>query len=124
MVAGLGVSVLGLHSVLAEMKILQPEEGFPELRSMDVMLYGEEKLQGSIAKAMVGFILRAVHENEPGRPLSQPTTVIWNLPIYPAPFPFARRRFPYVGAAHQYCRCSGPGPSPRDSAKSQWHDHC
>jgi DNA-binding transcriptional LysR family regulator len=51
--AGLGVSVLGLHSVGPEMKILQPEEGFPELRSMDIMLYGEEKFQGSIAKALV-----------------------------------------------------------------------
>ena len=75
MVAGLGMSVLGVHSVLAEMKILQPEEGFPELRRMDIMLCGEEKFQGSIAKALVGFILRAVHENERDRPLSQPTIV-------------------------------------------------
>ena len=75
MVAGLGVSVLGLHSVGAGMKILQPEEGFPKLRSMDIMLYGEEKFQGSIAKALVGFILRAVHENELDRPLSQPTVM-------------------------------------------------
>jgi DNA-binding transcriptional LysR family regulator len=74
-VAGLGVSVLGLHSVPTEMKILQPEEGFPELHGMDIMLYGEEKFQGSIAKALVGFILRAVHENELDRPLSQPTIV-------------------------------------------------
>jgi hypothetical protein len=57
------------------MKILQPEEGFPELHGMDIMLYGEEKFQGSIAKALVGFILRAVHENELDRPLSQPTIV-------------------------------------------------
>ncbi len=74
-VPGLGVSVLGLHSALAEMKILQPEEGFPELRSMDIMLYAEEKFQGSIAKALIGFILGAVHENERDRPLSQPTIV-------------------------------------------------
>jgi DNA-binding transcriptional LysR family regulator len=71
-VAGLGVSVLGLHSVGTEMKILQPEEGFPELRSMDIMLYGEEKFQGSIAKALVAFILRAVRKTELDRPLSQP----------------------------------------------------
>jgi hypothetical protein len=42
-----------------------------ELRSMDIMLYGEEKFQGSIAKALVGFILRAIHENQLDRPLSQ-----------------------------------------------------
>jgi len=51
-VPGLGVSVLGLHSALAEMKILQPEEGFPALNGMEIMLYGEEKLEGSIAKAL------------------------------------------------------------------------
>ncbi|HXO95565.1 MAG TPA: hypothetical protein VN857_03200 [Chthoniobacterales bacterium] len=54
---------------------MQPEEGFPELRSTDIMLYGEEKFQGSIAKALVGFILRAVHENERDLSLSQPTIV-------------------------------------------------
>lgn len=67
------MSVLGFHSTGAEMKILQPEEGFPELGSMDIMLYGKEKFQESIARALVDFILRAVHENELDRPLSQPT---------------------------------------------------
>ena len=40
---------------------------------MDIMLYGEEKFEGSMAKALVNFILRAVHENELDQPLSQPT---------------------------------------------------
>jgi hypothetical protein len=39
---------------------------------MDIMLYGEEKFQGSIAKALVAFILRAVRKTELDRPLSQP----------------------------------------------------
>ena len=51
-VAGLGVSVLGIHSTAIGMRILQPEEGFPALSGMDVMLYGEEKFEGSIAKAL------------------------------------------------------------------------
>ena len=56
-VAGLGVSVLGIHSTAIGMRILQPEEGFPALSGMDVMLYGEEKFEGSIAKALF-----SVHE--------------------------------------------------------------
>jgi DNA-binding transcriptional LysR family regulator len=72
-VAGLGVSVLGIHSTATGMRILQPEEGFPALSGMDIMLYGEEKFEGSIAKASVNFILRAVHENELDQPLNQPT---------------------------------------------------
>jgi hypothetical protein len=72
-VAGLGVSVLGIHSTAIGMRILQPEEGFPALSGMEIMLYGEEKFEGSIAKALVNFILRAVHENELDQPLSQPT---------------------------------------------------
>jgi DNA-binding transcriptional LysR family regulator len=72
-VAGLGASVLGIHSTATGMRILQPEEGFPALSGMDIMLYGEEKFEGSIAKASVNFILRAVHENELDQPLNQPT---------------------------------------------------
>jgi len=51
-VAGLGVSVLGIHSTAIGMRILQPEEGFPALNGMEIMLYGEEKFEGSIAKAL------------------------------------------------------------------------
>jgi DNA-binding transcriptional LysR family regulator len=73
-VAGLGVSVLGLHSTAAGMRILRAEEGFPELPGMEIMLYGEERFQGSIAKALVDFILWAVHEYEPDRPVREPAS--------------------------------------------------
>jgi DNA-binding transcriptional LysR family regulator len=64
-VAGLGVSVLGAHSVQNGMRVL-PDE-FPELPGMDIMLYGEEKFGGSIAKALVNFVLRSVQEQDINR---------------------------------------------------------
>lgn len=64
-VAGLGVSVLGAHSVQSGMRVLR--DRFPELPSMDIMLYGEEKFAGSIAKALVNFVLRSVPEQEINR---------------------------------------------------------
>lgn len=60
--AGLGVSVLGAHSVQNGMRVLQDE--FPGLPRLDVMLYGEEKFGGAIAKALVNFVLRSVQEHE------------------------------------------------------------
>ena len=60
--AGLGVSVLGAHSVQNGMRVLQDE--FPGLTSLGVMLYGEEKFGGAIAKALVNFVLRSVQEQE------------------------------------------------------------
>jgi hypothetical protein len=82
---------------------------------MDIMLYGEEKFQGSIAKALVGFILRAVHENELA--LSKATDCWVILPIYPAPFPVHE-----TDNSPRWDRPStppvrGPGPSHRESAK-------
>jgi hypothetical protein len=44
------------------MRVLQDE--FPVLPSLDVMLYGEEKFGGAIAKALVNFVLRSVQEHE------------------------------------------------------------
>jgi DNA-binding transcriptional LysR family regulator len=61
-VAGLGVSVLGAYSVQTGMRVVQDE--FPDLPGMDIMLYGEEKFGGAIAKALVNFVLRSVQEQE------------------------------------------------------------
>jgi hypothetical protein len=44
------------------MRVLQGE--FPDLPSMDIMLYGEEKLAGQIAKALTNFVLRSAQEQE------------------------------------------------------------
>ena len=60
--AGLGVSVLGAHSVQNGMRVVQDE--LPDLPSIDIMLYGEEKFGGAIAKALVNFVLRSVQEQE------------------------------------------------------------
>jgi DNA-binding transcriptional LysR family regulator len=60
--AGLGVSVLGAHSVQNGMRVLQDE--LPALPSIDIMLFGEEKFGGAIAKALVNFVLRSVQEQE------------------------------------------------------------
>jgi DNA-binding transcriptional LysR family regulator len=60
--AGLGVSVLGAHSVQNGMRVAQDE--LPVLPSIDIMLFGEEKFGGAIAKALVNFVLRSVKEQE------------------------------------------------------------
>jgi DNA-binding transcriptional LysR family regulator len=60
--AGLGVSVLGVHSVENGMRVLQDE--LPDLPCIDIMLFGEEKFGGAIAKALVNFVLRSVQEQE------------------------------------------------------------
>ena len=60
--AGLGVSVLGAHSVQNGMRVIQDE--LPVLPSIDIMLFGEEKFGGAIAKALVNFVLRSVQEQE------------------------------------------------------------
>jgi len=60
--AGLGVSVLGAHSVQNGMRAVQDE--LPDLPSIDIMLFGEEKFGGAIAKALVNFVLRSVQEQE------------------------------------------------------------
>jgi DNA-binding transcriptional LysR family regulator len=60
--AGLGVSVLGAHSVQNGMRVVQDE--LPNLPSIDIMLFGEEKFGGAIAKALVNFVLRSVQEQE------------------------------------------------------------
>ena len=60
--AGLGVSVLGAHSVQNGMRVVQDE--LPDLPSIDIMLFGEEKFGGAIAKALVNFVLRSVQEQE------------------------------------------------------------
>ena len=60
--AGLGVSVLGAHSAQKGMRVVQDE--LPDLPSIDIMLFGEEKFGGAIAKALVNFVLRSVQEQE------------------------------------------------------------
>jgi DNA-binding transcriptional LysR family regulator len=60
--AGLGVSVLGAHSVQNGMRVVQDE--LPDLPSIDIMLFGEEKFGGAIAKALVNFVLCSVQERE------------------------------------------------------------
>ena len=44
------------------MRVVQDE--LPDLPSIDIMLYGEEKFGGAIAKALVNFVLRSVQEQE------------------------------------------------------------
>jgi hypothetical protein len=90
---------------------------------MDIMLYGKEKFGGSIAKALVNFILRAVRENELDRPLRQPggrrvirDTKFWVPKIL---FPLTRRPFPRCGSVAGGCRFSCPRESPRGTAKIQ-----
>ena len=60
--AGLGVSVLGAHSVQNGMRVVQEE--LPDLPSIDIILFGKEKFGGAIAKALVNFVLRSVQEHE------------------------------------------------------------
>src|SRR6202007_1529860 len=60
--AGRGVSVLGAHSVQNGMRVLQDE--LPDLPSIEIMLFGEEKFGGAIAKALINFVLRSVQEQE------------------------------------------------------------
>ena len=56
------MSVLGAHSVQNGMRVVQDE--LPDLPSIDIMLFGEEKFGGAIAKALVNFVLRSVQEQE------------------------------------------------------------
>jgi hypothetical protein len=44
------------------MRVVQDES--PDLPSIDIMLFGEEKFGGAIAKALVDFVLRSVQEQE------------------------------------------------------------
>ena len=44
------------------MRVVRDE--LPDLPSIDIMLYGEEKFGGAIAKALVNFVLRSVQEQE------------------------------------------------------------
>jgi hypothetical protein len=44
------------------MRVVQDE--LPDLPSIAIMLFGEEKFGGAIAKALVNFVLRSVQEQE------------------------------------------------------------
>jgi hypothetical protein len=73
-VAGLGVSVLGLHSVGAGMKISARRRVSGASEHGHHALW-RRKVSGIDCQGFGRFILRAVHENELDRPLSQPTVM-------------------------------------------------
>ncbi|WP_114393316.1 LysR substrate-binding domain-containing protein [Oleisolibacter albus] len=58
--AGLGVTTLGVASLLPGLRVLGEEEGFPALEPVDIAVFGEDKASRAVARPLVEFLVDAL----------------------------------------------------------------
>ena len=58
--AGLGVAVLGRAAVLPGMRVLGPAEGLPELGTVEVAIWGEDRVPASLSEPLAELLTRAL----------------------------------------------------------------
>lgn len=58
--AGLGVAVLGRAAVLPGMRVLGPAEGLPELGTVEVAIWGEDRVPVSLSEPLAELLTRAL----------------------------------------------------------------
>lgn len=58
--AGLGVTPLGVASLVPGLRVLSTEEGFPTPDPVDIAVFGEERARHGLARPLVEFLVREV----------------------------------------------------------------